>query len=128
MSWIVTWNDREYDVDPLGFSGLELSLIKQRTGMGFTKLMQEGIPDMDGDALRALFWVVDRRTDPELKFSEYGGPPLRVILPSLPGFIASAEQMADDLGKATTPTIETNGSPGSPNSSPPAETEPSTTG
>lgn len=130
MTWIVNWNGREYDVDPLTFSGLELSEIKLRTSFTFRKLIIEGIPDMDPDAIRALFWTVDRRSDPDLKFSEYGGPPAEVWLPTLPSFADSAAALADGLGKAmpTTPTTETTGTPSSPSSTPPPSTEPSTTG
>lgn len=129
MSWIVNWNGKEYDVDPLVFSGLELSEIKLRTGFTFRKLIVEGIPDMDPDAIRALFWTVDRRTDSDLKFSEYGGPPAEVWLPAMPAFTKSATALADGMGKAmpTTPTTETTGTPSSPSSTPDASSDASMT-
>lgn len=126
MSWIVQWNGKEYDADPGEFSGLELKLIKERTGLGFWDLVK-GIPRMDGEALRAVFWTVDRRSDPELKFSDYPGPSVRAIMPHLRAF----GELVEELGKEVKSVAsEMSGKPGgqdSPSSTPDVSTEPSTT-
>lgn len=115
MTWIVPWNGTDYDVDPSEFTGLELSLVKQRTGMSFTDLMRGAI-GLDGDAIRALFWVVDRRQDQSLAFSDYAGPSIRTVMPH----IAGLGEVADELGKAL-PDAKP-GSAGSPSSSDSPET------
>lgn len=128
MTWIVHWNGKEYDADPSEFSGLELKLVKERTGLGFWDLIR-GIPKMDEDAARVTFWIIDRRADPELKFSDYHGPSMRVILPALPAF----GELVEELGKAVnvevkvTRTTETPGTQSSPNGTPDAPSDASTT-
>jgi len=107
VTWLIEWNDRELNVDPLDLSGLELSLIKQRTTLTFRGL-SAALQEVDGDAVRALFWIAERRTNPDLKFSEYEGPPIRLFLEHIDGL----EKAIGDLGKAPTP--ETSGSPSSP--------------
>lgn len=127
MTWTVPWNDKDYDVDPTEFTGLELSRIKQRAGFTFRQLVS-AIGQFDGEALRALFWTVDYRTDPSLKFSEYDGPPLKVVLPHMKAF----DDMIGDLGKAMGMPDATSATPGGPSSSSsteaPSPTETSTTG
>lgn len=126
MTWKVFWNGREVDADPCGFSGLELQLIKERTKLGFWDLIK-GIPKMDPDAVRATFWLVDRRDDQELKFSDYHGPTFRDILPHLPAF----KELVEELGKAVKTldeeTSEKPGIPASPIGTPDASTDVSTT-
>lgn len=126
MSWKVNWNGRVYDADPGEFSGLELQLIKERTGLGFWDLVK-GIPRMDPEATRAVFWTVERREDQELKFSDYAGPSFRDILPHLGTF----KELVEELGKAVTnmadETSETSGIPSSPNGSPDVSNDASTT-
>lgn len=114
MSWIVPWNGRDLDVDPCEFSGLELSLIKLRTGYTFKQLIIE-VANLDADAIRALFWTVERRGDQELKFSDYAGPSMNVIVPHMVAY----NEVMEELGKATgtTATPETDGSPSSPSDS-----------
>jgi hypothetical protein len=82
VTWLVPWNGKEYDVDPLEFTQLEMSAIKERTKLSFNALMN-GACNLDGDAIRALFWTVDRRENPDLKFSDYPGPPLKVVIPHI---------------------------------------------
>lgn len=110
MTWLVQWNGKEYDVDPSEFTGLELSEIKIRIGQTFTQLLR-GIPEFEPDVIRVLFWTVDRRTSPDLKFSEYAGPPMKIVVPELDAF---TDRMGE-LGKSRRPnqTTETDGSPGS---------------
>jgi len=112
MTWLVNWNGTEYDIDPAELTGLEMAAIKQRAGFSYRQLMTEAIPDLDGDAIRVLFWTVDRRTNPDLKFSEYAGPPLKVFLGEFTQFV----RLSEDLGKALT-IPETPGSPSSPSAS-----------
>ncbi len=124
MTWKVNWNGREIDADPCGFSGLELQMIRERTNLGFWDLIR-GIPKMDPDAVRATFWLVEHREDPDLKFTDYHGPAFRDILPYLPAF----GEMVEDLGKAVK-TLETSETPGtrpSPPSTPDVSTGASTT-
>lgn len=116
MSWIVPWNGKEYDVDPMTFDGLELSLVKQKAGFTFRDLLT-AIPNMDGDAIRVLFWIVDQRDDPALLFGSYRGPTLEVVLPHLTGFVTVVERVGKAMEIPATPTTETDGSPGSPSSS-----------
>lgn len=126
MSWKVNWNGREIDADPCGFSGLELQLVKERVGLGFWDLIR-GIPKMEPDAVRATFWVAERREDQELKFSDYHGPSFRDLIPYLPAF----RELVEELGKAVKTLDETSerpGGPDSPSSTPDASTETFTTG
>jgi len=107
MTWIVDWNGKEYDIDPGEFTGLELSAIKQRTGFNYRKLMTEALPDFDADAIRAVFWTVDRREQPDLKFDGYAGPPMRVFIAGFEGF----PPLVEELGKAMSAAMgETSGS------------------
>lgn len=122
MTWIINWNGRDYNVDPTEFSGLELKMVKERTGFNLTSLCNALAREQDGDALRVLFWVVDRRDNQELKFTDYHGPSLSVVIPHLDGLNASLDALTGDLGKARTQTTETSGGPTSPSSTPPTET------
>ena len=108
-------------------------MVKERTGLRYMKLIEAAVQEQDGEAIAVLFWVVDRRTNPDLKFSDYEGPPLRVFLEAIPGF----NQVVVNMGKAmgipesemtTILTTPTNGGPTSPSSTPDASTGPSTTG
>jgi len=110
VSWIVPWNGKEYDVDPTDFDGLELSMIKRVAGYTYKELIS-AIADLDSDAIRAIFWTVDRRTNPDLTFGDYAGPSMKVVVPTISAF---NDSMAD-LGKAM--TSGTNGSPSSQNTS-----------
>ena len=113
MTWIVEMDGKQLDVDPLDFTGLELSLIKQRTGLAFRPLLA-ALADLDGDAWRVLFWIADRRDNQELKFTDYAGPSMRLITANIDGLDAALESL-EDLGKAPTP--ETDGFGSSPSSS-----------
>lgn len=128
MTWIVFWNGREVDADPSGFSGLELQLIKERTGLGFWDLIR-GVPKMEPDAVRAVFWTVEKRQNQELKFTDYHGPSYRDIIPHLPAF----GEMVEELGKAVKTAVpdktsEKPGGPDSPTGTPDASSDASTTG
>lgn len=111
MTWIVSWKGAEFDVDPSEFDGLELTEIKKRTTLNFQQLM-DGLAQLDPEAIRAVFWTVERRADPELKFSEYRGPSMRVVIPTLPALI----EAIDDLGKDLPETPGKTSSQPSPNS------------
>lgn len=109
MTWIVNWDGKEYDVDPTEFSGLELKKIKLRTGLTY-KVLIEAIAQLDPDAINAVFWLVDQRDNPDLKFDDYAGPSIKVILPYLDAYNTAM----DEVGKALNPgTPETDGSPSS---------------
>ncbi len=118
MSFVVDWDGKEYDIDPNEFTGLELAEIKIRTTWSYRELVR-AIGGMESEAFRVLFWTVDKRTDPELKFSEYAGPPPRVYVPH---YKALCSEVTGILNLAVpkeeeTPTTETNGGqPSSPNS------------
>lgn len=113
MSWIIPWNQVDYDVDPLEFSGLELKEIKLKAGFTFKQLIA-AVGDLDADAIRALFWTVARRADPALTFSDYAGPTMREFLPHLDGFEEALS--AGAVGKALGITKKTSETPGSPSS------------
>lgn len=112
MTCFVEWKGQTLDIDPMEFTGLEYSLIKQRTGLTYRTLV-EGLKDNDGDAIRALFWVAMRRTDPELKFSEFEGPPLKFYLAQLDKLGAAIEETGKELNLSSS-TSESDGSPSSP--------------
>jgi len=111
MTWLVTWNGREYDVDPSEFTGLELKLIKDRTNLSFRDLVN-GIARFDGEAVQAVFWAVARRDEPDLKFSDFQGPPMKLVVAN----IAAFNDAMEELGKAADPdpSPETTGSGSSP--------------
>ncbi len=110
MTWLVQWNGEVYNVDPTDFDGLELSQIKKATGLDYQELIF-GLGKLDSDAFRAVFWVVDRRKNAELKFSEYHGPTMGVILPHLDGLNEALEAVGKAMGLSAT-----NGGQPSPNS------------
>jgi hypothetical protein len=122
VSWIVNWDGVDYDVDPTEFSGGELKLIKERTGLTFKKLT-EALGELDGEAICALFWIAKRRTQPDLKFADFDGPPLKLFLANLDGFHAAMDELGKAMGMPETP--ETSGSESSPST--PDGHEPSTT-
>lgn len=135
MTWIVEWQGREYDVDPAEFSGAELKLIKERTGLTYMKLLNAVAKEQDGEAICALFWIVDRRSNQDLKFSDYDGPPLKVVLTHFDGLLAAIDEAGKAMGASEkskdsteTPTTQTDGGLSSPSSIPEPSTEPSTTG
>lgn len=114
MSLPIEWNGKTYDVDPEEFTMQELGLIKDRVGLGYPELVM-GALSGHGDAVRALFWLVDQREDPKLKFASYPGPPGKVWKQMLPHF----SLLASDMGKATDAAeelITKAGSAGSANS------------
>lgn len=122
MTWLVTWNDKEYDVDPSEMSGFELKLVKDRTGLSFKQLVN-GIGQIDGEAIMAVFWIAARREAPDLKFSDFQGPPIRLVVANLEGFNDAMEELGK-LAPAPEET-ETSSSESSPSTS--DTTEPSTT-
>lgn len=113
MSFVVDWDGTKFDIDPNEFSGLELNEIKTRIGCSYTELLRQ-LTGLEPDAYRVLFWTVDRRTNPDLAFADYPGPPPRVYLPDYKRFTATIGKL---LKKATagleTPTTETTGFPSS---------------
>lgn len=111
--WVVLWKGTEYRPDPTDFSGIELGLIKQRTGLTYRGLIG-GIARLDDEATRAVFWIVDRRANPTLNFSDYEGPTIRVLLPSMRVFNAALEAVGKALGMDDDETSETSGSESSP--------------
>lgn len=118
MTCLVPWNGAEYDIDPLEFTSLEISLIKQRAGFTFTGLV-EALAEFDGDAVRVLFWIVARRDDPDLKFSEFEGPSLKTFLPHI---ATLTEAIGDEMGKALPATSGSDGSPSSSDTPPTSTT------
>lgn len=127
MTWTVPWNGKDYDVDPTEFTGLELSRIKQRAGLSYRELVRD-IGQFDGEAIRAVFWTVDYRTDSSLKFSDYEGPPLAVVIPYMDAFNDAMLAVGKALGMPDE-TSATPGTPSSPSSTEaPSPTETSTTG
>lgn len=134
MTWIIPWNGKDYDVDPAEFSAGELKLIKERTGLTYMKLVTAAVTDLDGEAIAAMFWIVDRRSNPDLKFSDYDGPPLKLILINLDGYNTASEELGKAMGLPETPKVNpatlttlTDGGSSSPSSTPLSSTEPSTT-
>lgn len=119
MSCVVEWAGRDYDVDPEEFTTRELGLIKERTGLDYPHLIF-GVVSGEGDPIRVLFWLIDQRADPGLKFSDYDGPPVKVYKQLIPHFSV----LADGLGKATEEAGRrvTAGSAGSPSSTDTAPT------
>lgn len=111
MTWIVTWKGTDFDVDPSEFDGLELTEIKKRTGLTFNQVI-DGLAHLDPEAIRAVFWTVERRANPELKFSEYPGPSMRVIIPAM----TALNEAIEDLGKDLPEIPEKTSSPPSPDS------------
>ncbi len=111
MSLIIPWGGQEYDVDPAELTMAELREIKQRTGLGFLDLLS-GLPQLDPDAVNGLFWTVDRRTVPDLKFAGYVGPRAADLL----AHYGQITEWSVSLGKLLGITPDETGSPGSPNS------------
>lgn len=114
MSWIVNWRNVDYEVDPNTFSTGELKRVKLLTGMSYQQLMT-GIGELDAEALNVLFYIVDWRGDPSIKYDGYQGPPMGLVVANMAGFAAAV----DELGKALpdpspTGTTPTDGSQSSP--------------
>lgn len=123
MSWIVNWNGVDYDVDPNEMNGTELKLVKQMTGMLYRDLVR-AVLAFDGEAINAVFWIAVRRTSPDLKFSDFDGPPLKLVLANLDGLNAAMEEVGKAMGMPDE-IPETSGSGSSPST--PDTPEPSTT-
>lgn len=127
MTWLVEWGGRTLDADPFELTGQELSEIKKRTGLTFGQLL-EGVSTLDGDAVQGLFWAIERRENPDLKFTDYAGPPVRAVLQAIDALNTLA---AEEAGKASpaagsTETTATDGSPSSPSTSEPSTEQPTT--
>lgn len=115
MSWIVPFNGRDLECDPGLIDGIELGLIKRNTGLS-TKNFVLALADLDGEAWRALFWIVERRDDDSVKFSDYRGPSLELIMEYAAGLQERIEYMAGKgLASQTATTTGTTGTPTSPN-------------
>lgn len=128
MSWIVQWNGKDYDVDPTEFTGMELKLVKERTGLSYSGLIR-GLKEQDGDAICALFWIAARRENQSLNYGDFEGPPLRLVLANLHGLLAAMEELGKLMeATAATRTTGTAGIPSSPSGSLDVSTEPSMTG
>lgn len=131
MSQLVPFNSHELDIDLMELNGWELSQIKKRTGYSYQGLL-DALKELDGDAIRVLFWVAELRHNPELKFDAYRGPKISFFMEHLSNLVPAdvAAEVEGELGKAEgeteTPSIETTGSQPSPSSST-ASTELSTT-
>ena len=119
------WNGKVYDLDLTSYVGLELDELEKRTGETWRRTYVASLT-LKPDGLRAPFWLTDRRADPGLKWSEYAGPPARVVMPH----IESIRQALWGLGKALTAGMTTQeiladiGSEDSPSTAdtPPADT------
>lgn len=121
MTWIVAWNGRDYDIDPGEFTGRELAEIKRRAGFSYRQLMTEALPDFDADAIRAVFWTVERRQDPNLSFADYDGPPMRVFIAGFDGFPPLVEELGKVLEAAIPATSGSDGSASSTDGAPPID-------
>lgn len=118
---LVVFNGLELDVDIMELNGWELSQIKQKAGFGYRQLVA-ALMEWDGDAIRAVFWIAERRHRPDLQFGDYHGPTLGFAMEHAASFTPQVpdDEDGDELGKAagaTTPTTETPGSPSSPTDS-----------
>lgn len=117
---LMDWNGKSYDLDPAELSMGEYEEIAKRGGPdGFFEMLN-GLKDMRPTPWKSLFWIQDRRTNPDLSFGDYAGPTFRVIL--------DAEKTLFDVGEAPgkgeTPS-EADGSDPSPTSTdtpPPSST------
>lgn len=109
MSLIINWQGRDYNVDPADLNQRELDLIHQRTGLTWGDLVTGGLRP-DPNAVRALFWIVDQRTKPDLQYSAYDGPPMGLWLRHIAGY----RDVVQDLGKLMTEAFGGNGSAASP--------------
>lgn len=123
MSLLIEWDGETYDVDPEEFTGLEAKLLEDHAGLDYPHLVY-AVVSGSGDGVRALFWAVQRRDNPELKFADYPGPPMRIWRQLLPHFAV----LADSLGKATEQAdaaLAASGTAGSPSSTatPPARSK-----
>lgn len=129
MTLLIDWDDKTYDVDPLGFSMRELDLIEQRTGMSWRKLVVAAY-ELSPNAVRALFWVVDQRREPALKYSEYDGPPITAFLAHLDAYaeiMASLGKRLRDVARIELEAEEPSGTGGSDESPSIVDTPPSST-
>lgn len=111
MSLIVQWEGRDYDLDLTGYSGRDLDALEQRTGETW-RWSLVGMCSLKPNAVRSPFWLTDRRENPDLKWSEYDGPPVSVVMPHVPAL----RGIVDAVGKAIIPpqVPDTGGSDDSP--------------
>lgn len=119
MTLAIDWNGKTYDVDPNEFTVRELDLIEQKTGLNWSNLLLTALR-FQPNAIRALFWLVDQRDQPDLKFSSYEGPPMKVWTPHVVEWAA----LVDDLGKLVKAANAASGSADSPST---VDTHPSST-
>lgn len=116
MSRLLDWNGVEIDIDVTELDGWELSEIKKKVGLTYRDLI-EGLQAFDGDSIRALFWIAERRHRPELTFGDYRGPTVKFLAAHMDALVPEGFGNDDDPGKAGGEIPATNGSPSSPNGS-----------
>lgn len=112
---IVEWNGHSYDVDPTELTMGEYEEIAKRGGPDGMFRMVEGLQGMNATAWKAMFWIQDRRRDPDLSFGDYAGPTFRVILDARKNWPAEDDD-AGTAGPGKAPS-GTDGSASSPTSS-----------
>lgn len=115
---LITFNGVELDVDLMELTGWELSQIKQKAGFSYRELVR-ALMEWDGDAIRAMFWIAERRHRPDLQFGDYQGPTLGFAMKHASNFTPQVDdEDGAEPGKAEgTTTTETPGSPSSPTDS-----------
>jgi hypothetical protein len=104
----VTWDGNFYPVDPGEITLGEYTLVAQRSDVKGYRDMGTRLRNLDHEAWRALFWVHARRRDPDLKWSDFMGPPFKVIIQAAESWPTPDDEDGEP-GKAQEEPSETTG-------------------
>lgn len=77
---LIEWNGKTYDVDAAELNMGEFEEIVKRGGPSGLFEMYDDLKNWKPTAWKALFWIQDRRTNPDLSFGDYAGPTYRVVI------------------------------------------------
>lgn len=104
---MIEWNGRQYNPDPTYLTMGEYEAISQRCDViGLVDMIRRAAR-VDHIAWKAIFWAQDRRHDPDLKWSDYEGPTMRVVLKASQAWPQeeTAQLLGDgEPGKDSSPT------------------------
>lgn len=102
----VAWEGNFYPIDPGELFMGEFEEVAQRCDVKGYQDMASRMRTLDPVAWKALFWSHDRRRTPDLKWSGYMGPTMRVIIDASHAWPVDDE--AEEPGKAeSSPTGST---------------------
>lgn len=107
MSWLVVWEDKEIDIDPLAFSMADWEQIEQRAGVSGLLDILQPLGRFNPACWKALYWIGARRAgmDPP-PFGDFDGPTYRDVLAQksqIEAFSTAIDELIDGPKAPATP-------------------------